>query len=861
MQTNRYLATAIAVLMLFSALPLGSTLAAWPSGVLYGKSVGLHGPYLNEIDFSVISSDSTLYSSLAANTIQGPEWVLSAGSFASASSNTNLYANTTVSAGFYYYAFNGLRPITNSSHFHKAIQYLTNYAYIQGTVCGGLTCVGTPELEYSGIYGPASNPSAYSWVIFSLQKAVDELKLAGLFEGNTTNITCDTSNGALCANLSWHKGSPTGPVFAPNFFYRSDSDIRAGAATDLIHEASLIGFTFNAKGVTGSEFSTNVYTPAVSAVISPGKYIPETGYNSPPKYNYTMAEDGQIDSWDMGTAGWIGLGSLFNYDWSFMNSQNGGTTSGFIDYYNATMDFYTNKVQYATTITEAAAAAAAAEVVFAQNLPYVIICWTNQDYAVYLNGWTGYVPWPGAGPMTTTGAYYSFLNLHPTNKETGGTFSFALHQAADGGFGLDPLYVNNWVWQADIWASIYDAPLNLDPVHPTTSLAYVPWMGPYTVESYSGQTGSGAGWFEFQTAQTPQTIHDGTVITFNFYHNITFFDHVPVTAYDMNFSLWVTNLAGKLPDSNAPTSYGLSGPLGLVATYIPANDPYQIKLYINSSSVWNLAYAGPLIFPLHIWKYFNPDGVSGASAALDTTLPFGAAAAACNCLATGVTTTNAPLWLKNLPNLEVSNGPFMLKSFDPSTGSGILVKNVNYYRAAWWAGAPEVAKGTSHQFQVSINESMYNSGSSSLFGVAGGQTGIVPITNATGTVTILKNDQPVGTPITLTGGTAGKYMAAIDTSSLQPGLYELVVNATYSFLGLHRVWYQAAGLDVTQGTTTHTTTTTSTSTSAHTTTSHTSTTSTAAATDYTPYIYGGIIVVIIVIIAVALARRRGGGGT
>ena len=847
---RKYIATAIALLMLLSVLPLSAYAATTPSGILVGAEVGTHGPYLNEIDFTVISTDSTLYSSLSTGTIQGPEEALSTGSFFSAAANSNLYTNSTALAGFDFFSFNSLRPITNSTHFRRAIQYLTDYSFIQGTVCGGVACVGTPELEYSGLYASSSNPSAYSWMKFSLTDAVAQLKLSGLTEGNTTDVAL--------SKITWLY---QGVQWIPTMYYRIDDPLRTGAAERLVYEASLIGLQFNAKGSTSTVTSAAVYGSTVLGVIHPGVYNPATGYNTPPVFNYTVAKNGQPDSWDMYTAVWLGLGSAFSYDYSFMNSANCGTQD-FTNYYNATMDYYTNQVEYATSVTAAAHAAQEAEVVFAQNNPYVIMFWNSQLYSVYLNGWTGYVAWPGSGPMTFPGAYWTFLNVHPSNQPTGGKFVFALHEIPDGGFGFNPLYVTNWNWQIDIWNEIYGTALNQNPAQPTTSLAYIGWTGPYNVSSFTGNTGSGAGWFEFQTTQSSQKIHQGTVITLNFDKNITFSDNVPFTAYDYNFSLYVFNVAGSLKDNDNPWGHGLAGSKGLIATHISPNDPYQIELYVNSSSIWNIMQIQRVtIFPLHIWKYFNPDAVSTATKALDITLPYDKAAAACSCSANGV--TSAPTWLRDLPNLGVSNGPFKLTFYDPATGSGILVKNLNYYRAAWWAGAPTVTTGSAFTFSTNINESIYNSGSAALGGVAAGSTGTVPITNATGTVTLLLNDQQVGSPVALTAGSSGKYTASIPTSSLSAGTYELVVNATYNFLGLPRVWYQAAGLVVTaSGTTTTQTTAHTTTTPTTTQTTTTQTTSTTTTTDYTPYIYGGIIVVIIIIlIAVVLARRHSGGGT
>ncbi len=861
MRTSRYIATAIALLMLYSAIPLASY--AVPAGVIpsgANSPVSLNGPLLDAIKFTVISSDSTLYSSLSSGTVQGPEWYFSTGSFFQAASNPNLYANSTTTYSFYGYSFNMIRPITNDTHFRQAIQYLMDYGTLQSVVLSGVAGSAQPDLFLCTAYPTVCDPSAYSQYSYSLTKAVAQLKLSGL--------TWTNSSDAL-SSYKWYYPSTAGPLaghlFQPNLWYRIDDPLRTQGALRLVYSAEQIGLTFNAQGTAHA--SSVVYRPSLTAVISGGTYNPTTGYNNPPVFNYSRAFT--TDTWDMYTFGWI-TSPLFTWPYSFFNSQFVTVTANFDNFYNRSMDYWTNKLNYATTMNDAVNAAKQVAVVFSQQLPYVQLFYTNQLYAVYLNGWAGYVDYASTGPMTSYGAYYSFLNLHPAGQATGGTFNYAVHSTADIS-GLNPIYNTNWVWQVDLWSEIYDSVLAFSPYQPTTALAYLPWEGPYTVASFNGNTGTGAGWFDFQTsgAETAQPIVGGQVITFNLYHNMTFTDHVPVTAYDLNYSMFLTNLAGSLPDNISPFTGLLGGPTGLIATYIPPNNPYQIQVYINSSSIWNIANLPVPIYPQHIFKYFSADTISGGTVAIDTTQNLQAATSCSGCntyWAPGISYSNVPTWMKYLPNLAVSNGPFYLKSFDSTTGSGELDKNTNYYRAAWWAGAPSVAKGTNFAFSANINEFIFNAGGSSLGGVASGSTGYAPVTNATGTVTLWKGGQQVGSPIALTAGTGGAYSASIPTGSLSAGTYEVIVNATYGFLGLQRTWWQASGLTVTTGGQTTTTTSTTTTTHPPTGTTTTSTTSqqtstTTTTTDYTPYIYGGIIVVIIIIIAVALARRRGGGGT
>jgi len=869
---GKYIAIAISLLFLFSAMPLMAS-AASSSAILTGAQVSTHGPLINTVDFTNIGSDSTLYTSLAAGTIQVAEWTFSTGSYLTSQSNTALTSNATLTYATDGIAFNMLHAVINDTHFRTAILDLTNYTAIQSTALSGIAGVAGPAFLPCALYPTACNPSAYSSVNPNgdLAAAVTQLLDAGLSCGGCTPSTASSSTVWTYGPTY---GSLSGKPFSPLFDYRVDDPLRTGGATLLVHSASEIGLTLNAKGITDSAAGGLIYGSSEPAVISGGAYDPTTGGDTPPTYNFTYANSG-ANAWDMYTYGWIDS-PPFSVAWYFFNSVS--TIDDFGNYYNQTMDVATNTLFYASNLTAAGTAAKSVDTVLAQQNPYVVWFYTNQLWSVYTNGFAGYVNFGGYGPDQSTGIYYTLLNLHQTGGSgaPGGTATFALHAAPDK-TGLDPLYHTNWLWQADLWSEVYDSLVAQSPLQPTTPLAYIPWAANYAVDSYTGSTGTGAGWSYLQptVATTTAKIVNGQKMVFNLYDNMTFSDNTLVTAYDINASLFYTNDAGTYATNNSPYSYSSSGSSGLIADYINPSNPFQITLYYNSSAVWNIANVITVIMPAHILDYFNASSISTTSTALDTTQTFATAATACGCLNAGVTTSSAPLWLQDELNLEVGSGPFYLSTFNPSTGSGALQRNVNYYRSAWYAGAPSVQQGTSDSFSTNIAENFFNAGSLPLGGVAAGASGSYAITNATGTVTLMQSGAKVGSAIPLTGGTGGTYSASIPTASLSPGLYEVEVNATYNFLGLARTWFQFEGLQVTAPPVTTTTAPPVTTTTAPpvttttappvttTTAPPTTTTSTTSSTDYTPYILGGVVVVIIVIIAIALAtRRRGtGGGT
>ena len=849
---SKYIAVTISLLVLFGGMPL---VASAQSPVFTGSQISTHGPFVSTVDFTNIGSDSTLYSSLAAGTIQVAEWTFTTGSYLTSASNPSLTHNSTLTYFSNGIAFNMLHFVINDTHFRQAIQDLTSYTDIESTVLSGIAGVAAPAFLPCSLYPTGCNPSAYSSVssTANFQAAAQELLDAGLVCNGCTAATANSSTTWTYGPLY---GSKAGTTFSPLFYYRVDDPLRTGAAALLVTNANKIGLVINARGITDAAAGGTITGASGGAIIAPGTYDPATGGNTPASFNYTYANSAS-DAWDMYTYGWI-LGPPLEYVSEFFNNAIAPTLD-FINWVNSTMNVDTNSVWYASTLSAASTAAQRVDVVLAQQIPYLVWFYESNLWAVYTNGWAGYVNFAGFGPGQSTGIYYTLLNLHQTGSNPfGGTITYATHAAPDN-TGLDPLYNTLWLYQEDLWDEIYDTLVLQSPIKETTQLAYNPWMGNYSVTSYTGSPGAGAGYFDFQPSLASTRIVDGQMIVFHLYDNMTFSDNTKVTAYDFNATLWYDNVAGVFP-ANTPFSYTASGPSGLIESYISPSNPYQITFYYNSSAVWNFLNLITPVMPAHILDYFNASTISlYPGTALDTTKTFAAAATECGCLATGVTTSNAPLWLKDELNLEVGSGPFYLSAFNPTTGSGAFQRNINYYRSAWYADPVSATQGTSPSFSTNIAENFYNSGTVSLGGVAAGTSGIYPITNATGTVTLLQNGAQVGSAIPLTGGTGGTYSASIPTASLSPGLYEVEVNATYNFLGLARTWFQFEGLQVTAPPVTTTTAPPVTTTTAPPTT----TTSTTSSTDYTPYILGGVVVVIIVIIAIALAtRRRGtGGGT
>ncbi|MGC8614618.1 MAG: ABC transporter substrate-binding protein [Thermoprotei archaeon] len=755
-----------AIFLLSAVVP-----AAASSAVLQPSQVSTYGPLVNEVIYQQMS-DSSAFLALESGKIQAMEWPLTLSNYKSALTNTKLYTNSTPSYTFEGIAFNFLQPPMNNIHFRRAMAYLTNYTRLQSDL--GAAVIAGPQLYNPTLY---SQPfSAVNWYDPTLQypyklnttAAIDELlKVPGMSYNK--------------AKGQWYYN---GSAFTPTLYYRTDDPIRTTAAQDFAKTASEINLTIDLVGVTDLTASGEIYSPASAAVISPGVMGSNLSTIKPPVFNYTYAKTN--DKWDMYTFGWI-VSANPNWPDFFFTSEYAGIVN-FGNYYDPEMDYWGNVLYYgAANISIAQEAAWNIQKIFYQDLPYIIWFYEPQLYSVYTNGWSGYALIPTTGPSTSTGLYYTLLNVHPTGQPYGGTFTEALHGVPT---SLDPLYQTNWVWQIDVWQEVYDSPLGTPPTG-VTSLSIIPWMATYSIQNDTTVSlGNGKGWWNPFNASK---IVKGQVITLNFFHNLTWQDGVPITAYDYNFSLYYWNYQG-LTGAATPNSYASTPPYGLLATYIPPNNPYEIQLYVNSTNLWNIYTLDTALIPEHIFKYFNPAAVASSTGAMDTTVPASQISGLSGYLASN--TTKLPEFIYWLPNLEVGSGPFTFVSWNKVSNVITLVRNIHYYRTAWWAFQSSTIAGNPFVYTTDINETIYNPTSSTFEGVPAGGTGTIPITNATGYVEVLSSSGAVLAKAPLQGGANGVYTATIDTSSLAPGLYELFTNATYTSFGLQRYWYTFTGLNV-----------------------------------------------------------------
>ena len=817
--------------------------------------VDSHGPRIEQIDFSVIQNEQTLNKSVVSGAIQVPEWPLGATSWTSLVDKSSVVRGSQIGYTFDGVGFNTLKPYMNNVHYRRAIQYLTDYNYIKRNIFLGIrgSMVGSYVLPCR-VYPAAcyQGPVRFS---FNIVSAATEMLRAGLVASLAGRLVClGTASGCVdrilvtrqnvsmitawyrhqnpdpgtstlgsdCSTApgAWSASTRSACLFRPKLYYVNDDPLRTRIALSLISTALRIGFTFDAIPISQAA-STQIFDQSASAVRSRGVYNPTTGYNDPaPTFEPTAVNATDVNSvpdlWDMYTFSWVGSpkydlqGRIFNS--AFSGSYN------FLNYHNSTMDYYSNRLLFASTSKDAMTAARQVGRIAAQQVPVVMSFFRFNLWAGNIDQFRGYANVRSTGPTTMGGLYYSLLNLHPRITQEGGTVGLGLHAVANKS-GLNPLYPYAWVWQSDIWGEIYDSPLATSPANFRVVNSYVNYMtSKFSFNTFTGKTGTGPGWFNTQSgvAHSSARIVNGINISLTFRDNVTWSDHVPVTALDYNFSLYAWDLAAppNLPNELTPFTGLLSGSAGLWATHVVGN---RIDIFVNSSSIWTLSRVIVPVLPEHILRYFNMDMFATKHGAVDTTLPYEtirgnpATGAVGTCPDALCSKGPAPEWLQYLPRLEIGSGPFVLDSYNGATGAGTLVANVNYMRAAWavnatihslpvGTGSVKVGGKGADIIISKLFERIYNPTPSTFLGVLPFSQGVVniPGSNVTSaTYTVLKDGKGnVLASGNLKCDSLAVCRATIPIGTLTEGNYEIIIKVNYSFLGLARVWYQATGFSL-----------------------------------------------------------------
>jgi ABC-type transport system substrate-binding protein len=760
------------------------------------------GPYINTLYYTWFTTSEALVEALVNGYIQfdsnGITTVQQYNQIQPYTATGQLALNISAGNTFGYIAFNTNKGLTANVWVRRALQQLTNYAEESQALDNGILGIASPYYLYPGIYGTyftTAEAQAYAtFGTFSVAGAEADLAKA-CFPTGSTNCLVDNSghwdftNGTQVPALQLYTSSGAG------------LELELDSIDAMTNNANAIGFTVNVNPV---DFNT-----IIDSILPSG-------------------------SFSMYFLGWS-LGTPVSPDWLYPIFGNYPLNTGYQDFVNQTMWnlFYT---LYTASATQALALQYTQEsaVDLQSQLPYVVLSWGSEATPVNVQTWKGY----------TLEAPYGLLlfgEIHPAGAIFGSLYRFGTPQNPD---TLNP-YVATSLYDFQILDQEFSTPLSVSVTNPVGIVANEAYN--YSLSTLTGTDPNGH-------------YVNGTVVTMNFNPDVYWSDGVPLTAADYNFTIWYLNFGGFTSNPYHPSSDTLtidpgvsvnytaesSNPAleyfgegaGLVDSYVPPSNPYQIEIFFNTTSIFNLlSVYGEITLPEHIFGSVSPTALAS-----ETTSQYLAQ--------------------------EVFSGPYTLYEYSPSNSYAQLQYNPSYFLANPLSYQMNATAGSTATFTMTADLWNASALSSSSTGFAGTYS---PVNGATGTLYVMNPSTlaTIGT-YTLTAGSNGQYTAQIPTGSLPAGTsYTLLAQLSWtgaSYMdfanggttGNTYYYHQYSTLNVVSPSTTQSTSSSHSTTQA---TSSISTTGVSIATSSTAeYIVLGIVVIAIVVLVVALVARRGTRG-
>ncbi|MEJ2776083.1 ABC transporter substrate-binding protein [Sulfolobaceae archaeon RB850M] len=524
----------------------------------------------------------------------------------------------------------------------------------------------------------------------------------------------------------------------------------------------------------------------------------------------TAATTPPYNDFNITTFGWIDLGALVP-SWMEGIYTDPANVGGFS---NSTIDTLLSDSLTAPTLSQSIQDVKEAEYLLQVQLPYIIIVWNNAIQGVYLPGWANYIY------LNVTDVYaVSIMNVHPTNSALNGTFIFSSVSSSTPRH-MNP-YASTSLYAFNTLDDLYDSLAVTNLSEPTTVVPpnqLIPWVAQNWSIVYIHNV----------TLPNGAYVYNGTELIVNLVHNDTWIDGVPLTAYDVNFTIWWYDLPGMMGTNtfdglhvnytylldNGFINSDLFGTIPAIV-WTKVTSPYQIIIYLNTTNYLqiDLALTEYPIVPAHIFNTTPPQIVYAEKI--------------------------APL---------ISSGPYRWVEWNFQAQEIIVTANLHYFRIDPYLFLQSVKQGQSYTFTMNVTAYTWDNSTDTLTPTQ--------ISNATVYVYLkyldvsghsYSNVTINGKPYVVIAKNMGNgiYQAVINTSMLTPGVYEIVAKAVWNVNGNLREEFSYGSLNVTPVTVTTTTTTT------------TSTSTTTTTTSINVGLIAGIVIVIIIIAAaVFLIRRR-----
>lgn len=656
------------------------------------------------------TSNTALYEALVAGQVQLAGIVHEA-EILQAEHNPNLYLYDQPAYSFGpIIQFNFAKYPMNNTYFRWAIFSLVNYQLVQQQVFdNGLLGVAIPYFVNPSLYPLFYNSNASIFYetheSFNLTRAQVYLQKAGLIYNSSLG--------------TWTY--PNGTPITITWIIPANSPPALKLAQIVTQAAKQIGLNI--------QYQVVPFTP-------------------------TLTQDLTTENYQLITFGWnvnaIAPSFLYFIDGPLANSTSDD------DFVNATINqLLTKAYTQSTTVNQSAFYARQAVYLLQAAVPEIIAGWGNDVEGAYLPGYANYVPTVGSG--------ISLMNAHQAGT-TQGEFNWGLSPESSAPTTYD-VYTAETTCEFDGLQEVYDTPLTSPPFN---ALELLPWIvANWTVISNLNETIPG----------TNIKIVNGQEIILNLVHNDTLQNGLPLTAQTINFTIWYFDMGGysSNPFNSSKDTiyignyYGKPVILnytaeskyssfewfddlpGLVYSYVPPNNPYEIEIFFNTSSVWSIySISGIYIVPPSIFENIPPYELG------------------------------SDVYSVSEHGQVIGSGPYYLYSWNKSTGSTFYRFN-GYFRMDPLVNLiANITPGSSYTFTFNITQ--VTAAPAYINGNATVSKPIVPIDNATGYAEIWQyGSTKVLKTIPITHISGDQYQVTIDTTGLTPGeTYVLFINATYT---------------------------------------------------------------------------------
>jgi peptide/nickel transport system substrate-binding protein len=508
----------------------------------YGK----WGPRTDYLQLIIYNSYEAEAAAFQAGSVDVMDWPLDYSTYQAIKNDSNFVVEPLTMYDCYDIDINNLKWPTSDYHFRQALGYLIDYEKFYTDVLRAYSGELMDNIiwwEWTKWYN--SGAMKY-W--FDNETALSILAAAGYQDWHTTG------------KLEWK--APNGTIIPlPNleFYSREDDPIRHALGDMLNAQLNAIGI------------STNYYPASEEVCWAHAYQIP---------YDFHLYTAGMGPFRD--------LQFLYDYYHSQFATPDIDWAMNNVFFANATYDSWVEKLKFAPDEATAIEAGKEAQKIFMEQLPLIPVFHSagSEAYAAKYGHHSGEdvywdKPWNGFVnsiiPTINSGIndYWTVLNAHPGDVQTGGVLRFGMINDAD---HLNPV-TSYSTWDAILLEELYSTLTMRDPYNGDN----VPWLAKgWTLETwdYGGE--------------------NATKLTITLYDDLKWSDGTPLNSTDVAFTM-------KYMYDTKSTSYypyveKIDG-IDTATPHIETPDANTVVIYYTIQSIWVLEWAGDTpIMPKKIWE-------------------------------------------------------------------------------------------------------------------------------------------------------------------------------------------------------------------------------------------------------------------